>query len=534
MALRQDDEIHRWGGALTALMLALGWLAGALATFRLAEPYEKWAWLALKATPQHPRMWIAAAAGLLLGALLWRLLWTRYATGFTGAAYQHHVRGRKILNAHALAAQTAKSAVPDSLKGLPRVKLAGVPLPYDLEPMHVLVGGGTGAGKSVAIGDLLYGIFQRGDRRIVVDPNGGYLRHFYQPGDVVLNPFDARGEGWSIFNEIARDFDCDRFALSLIPRSPSTEQEEWNAMARGMVTETLRKLWRSGTTQQFYFWMASASNSDLAKFLADTTAAGLFHEAERTLGSVRAVLSHHIGPHKYLRPGTFSVGRWLAEGWGNLWITWREDMLQALRPLISTWVDVLAASILSMSEDYERRLWLICDELDSLEKLSYVIDAATKGRKHGLRIVGGIQSLAQLNKTYGREEAMVLRACFRSLLLLGVAGDDTYTAEEFSKSLGDHEVRRESEHEQYPSSMERTRGSRGLQTVRERLVMPTEFAQLPNLQGYLSLANDYPVARVRLAREDYHDVAEPYIARADTPLVLTPATYDPPVARAHA
>jgi hypothetical protein len=50
----------------------------------------------------------------------------------------------------------------------------------------------------------------------------------------------------------------------------------------------------------------------------------------------------------------------------------------------------------------------------------------------------------------------------------------------------------------------------------------------------LSLANDYPVARVQLAREDYHDVAEPYIAREDTPLVLTPATYDPPAERASA
>lgn len=72
---------------------------------------------------------------------------------------------------------------------------------------------------------------------------------------------------------------------------------------------------------------------------------------------------------------------------GNLYITWREDMVEALRPLVSAWVDVLCTSILSLPEDRNRRLWAFLDELPSLEKLPSLIDAATKGRKMGLRLV---------------------------------------------------------------------------------------------------------------------------------------------------
>jgi type IV secretory pathway TraG/TraD family ATPase VirD4 len=42
-------------------------------------------------------------------------------------------------------------------------------------------------------------------------------------------------------------------------------------------------------------------------------------------------------------------------------------MAEALRPLISAWVDVLCTSILSLGEDRDRRIWMFLDELASLE-----------------------------------------------------------------------------------------------------------------------------------------------------------------------
>lgn len=70
-------------------------------------------------------------------------------------------------------------------------------------------------------------------------------------------------------------------------------------------------------------------------------------------------------------------------------------------------------------------------------------DAATKGRKAGLRLVVGLQSTAQLDKIYGFEEAQTLRSCFKSLVVLGGAKTDPKTCEDMSLSLGEHEVERE-------------------------------------------------------------------------------------------
>jgi len=44
---------------------------------------------------------------------------------------------------------------------------------------------------------------------------GALGARFGRKGDVVLNPFDVRSVGWSIFNEIDRTYDIERYAHSM-------------------------------------------------------------------------------------------------------------------------------------------------------------------------------------------------------------------------------------------------------------------------------------------------------------------------------
>ena len=110
--------------------------------------------------------------------------------------------------------------------------------------------------------------------------------------------------------------------------------------------------------------------------------------------------------------------------------------------------------------------------------------------------MAGLQSTAQLERIYGREEAQTLRSCFRSLVVLGGAKTDPGTCDDLSQSLGEHEVERE--------SFSRTNGLRGettssqIQRARERVVLPSEIASLPDLTGYLAFAGDHPIAKVKL------------------------------------
>jgi type IV secretory pathway TraG/TraD family ATPase VirD4 len=233
------------------------------------------------------------------------------------------------------------------------------------------------------------------------------------------------------------------------------------------------------------------------------------------LSSARFVLSDKLPEHVTMPAGDFSMRTWLEDPKaGNLWITWREDMAPALKPLISAWIDALFVSILSMPEDDKRRIWAFIDELASLEKLATLEAALTKGRKHGLRVVAGLQSTSQLDDIYGRDAAKTLRSCFSSLAVLRISKADPATADDFSKSLGEHEVERDR-----TSRNVGTRSSgTNRQTVleRERVVTPSQLTSLPDLAGYLAIVGDRPIARFQTRYQPFRNRFPGFVERCTT------------------
>jgi type IV secretory pathway TraG/TraD family ATPase VirD4 len=508
---RYDDRAKGYLLLLVVMMVLAGWGWGVKLIYtippaRAAAAY----WYALMATAHEPRLWILPSIGLVSGFAIFVTVNSYLRTGFGGANYMYKLRGPRMVSPAELKDITKESAA--------QLSIAGIPIPTKTEKEHLSVTGSTGSGKSQAIAEYIESALTRGDRIICVDPNGGFMQHFYRDDETILNPFDVRGKAWSIFNEIATAYDVTQFAVSIIPRAPSTEQESWNAMARTITSEVMLKLATqgSGTTANLIHWLTIASNEELQRMLADTSAAGMFHGADETLGSVRAVLTQYITPHKFLSDSgdgdtPFSIRDWLVNGKGNLWVTWREDMLQSLKPLISCWVDVICAASLSSDTNDLHVMHLIVDELDSLEKLNYMGAAATKGRKHGFRILPGIQSYAQLDQTYGKNDATTLKNSFRNTLSLGISEMDTYTAEEISKGLGEHEVVRMKRSVSVGGFGPAGGGSASPESVSERLVLPSEIHTLPDLTGYLKFAGDMPLAKVRVRYKKRPKVVEPLI-----------------------
>ena len=272
---------------------------------------------------------------------------------------------------------------------------------------------------------------------------------------------------------------------------------------------------RSGesSTEQLLYFATVASPDELGRRLAGTPAVGLFDaEAAKALASTRYILASFLAPMRHLRDGDFSLRQWLEADKGSLYLTWRTDMQTALSPLLSTWVDVLASAMLSLPPDPNRRLWLVIDELAALGRLSSLEIALTMGRKYGLCIISGLQSTAQLDRIYGKDAAQVLRACFRNLLVLGIAKTDPDTAEAMSRALGEREVRQE---EESRSSGDLGHGrTSSVRQYRERVALPAEIASLPDLNGYLALAGDIPIRRVKLKPQQRKTVTEPYMEEA--------------------
>lgn len=391
----------------------------------------------------------------------------------------------------------------------PAVTLGGVQILRELETLHFLLAGSTGTGKTTMIDEALSTIIKRGDRAIICDPNGHHLSRFYRDGDVVLNPFDRRSPGWSIFNEVRKDFDYDRLSRSVIPNGRGPDAQ-WHHYAQVLLSEVMRALMLKGdgNTASLMRWATTVSKGELAQLLEGTPAQGLFDgDAARALASTRFILTTFLNPHKYMAPGEFSLRDWLERDTGNLYLTWRSDMQTALMPLVSCWTDILCNSILSLPADPKRRVWLILDELGALGHLNSLESALTRGRKHGLCVVAGLQSTAQFDRAYGRESAIVLRSCFRNLVVFGIAKSDPDTADMLSRSLGEREVDRQQQtRSETPQGI--TRGV-SVQRVTERVAMPSEINALPDLSAYLALAGHVPTALIQVMPRTLPIVAKP-------------------------
>ncbi len=392
-----------------------------------------------------------------------------------------------------------------------RITLGGYALPRHAETSHILVCGTTGTGKSTLIEEIVNRTRSRGDRLVVCDPAGSYVSRFARSGDHLLNPFDARSPGWSLFNEFRNDYDADRLARAIVP-SGKGEAAAWHHYARVLLASVTRMLIRRGeaTTEALIRACASAPAADLGPDIAGTPAAGLFDpDASRALASTRFILSTYLAPHAYLRPGSFSLRQWMREGSGALFLTWRTDMQTTLAPLMSGWISVLTAEILTLEPDPERRIWLIVDELAALGPVEALPEALTLGRKFGLCIAAGLQSTSQLDELYGHDQAVTLRACFRTLVALGISRSDPDTAEFLSRAIGEREVvRGEQTRSLGDAGYSRTITAR---RASERLVLPSEIAGLPDLKGFLAVAGSASIALLHLVPVQRPKVAEAFV-----------------------
>lgn len=428
--------------------------------------------------------------------------------GFQGKGFKRFLRGTKIVTKNKLAELTRE-------RKKEQVTIGGVPIPIKIETLHFLLNGSTGAGKSVTLREMVNCIIKRGDRLIIVDPDADMFSRFGKKGDILLNPYDKRTQGWSVFNEIKADFDYRNFCGSMVPPAADKSAEEWNGYARVILESSMRVLKQEAGTQtpsmdEVTRLATIVDVPTMKKKLQGTNAESMFVQgADKALGSARFVLNNRLPIFKEMPQGDFSIRDFLANGTGNIYITWREDQATALKPIISAWIDIICSAMLSLEEDSNRSMWLFLDELASMDKIKSLVDALTKGRRKGLRVVAGIQSISQLKDIYGKEAATILMSCFRSLIVMGGSKTDAETSEEMSKALGEHEVIRDNKNRS--SGGGKTSVSKSEQVQRERVILPSEISSLPELTGIISFAGDYPICRFKSEYVNYEKKNKPFV-----------------------
>ncbi|HEX5206880.1 MAG TPA: type IV secretion system DNA-binding domain-containing protein [Steroidobacteraceae bacterium] len=433
-----------------------------------------------------------------------------------------HIRGTTILDAEQAVAQRSFSRGSGPASGaslgsrLAGITLAGVAVPPADETKHFKLMGTTGSGKSTAIAELLAGALRRGDRAIIADPDGGYLRRFFdrRRGDAILSPFEPGGAKWDLFGEIREEYDIDQLALALIPDHEGQDRS-WRGYARTLFSAVTSQARAAGVSdvKQLFELLVVEKKSELGMLVAGTPAQAFFEEHnDRMLDSIRSVLTSAVGALQYVArqdSQPLSVKKWVQSGNGTLFIPYRAGQIAALRSTVSAWMRIGIFEAMSRPAD-DQRLWFVVDELDALGQIDGLKDALARLRKFGGRCVLGFQSIAQVSGTYGKGEAQtIVENCGNSLILRCSASEHGGTSQFASRLIGQREVVRISRSKsRRPSELLPSITESEHRQV-EPAVMDSEIERLPDLAGFLKLASSPDWLRVTLRpperiREETH------------------------------
>jgi Type IV secretion-system coupling protein DNA-binding domain len=391
-------------------------------------------------------------------------------------------------------------------RGSESVSLAGRRVPFADETKHFKFVGTTGTGKSTAISEVLEGALKRGDRAIIADPDGGYLRRFYDEsrGDVILNPFEPKAAKWDLYGEITNDYDINQLARSLIPDHEGSERS-WCAYGRTFLGAVVKQTHEGGIrdVRELYRVLATAKTSEIKTLVAGTPAQPFLEDNNlKMFDSIRSVTMSAVEGLEYIgkqQGEPLSVRNWVNNGKGVLFIPYRAGQIAALRSTISAWMRLAIFETMNAGEG-DRRLWFAVDELDALGQIDGLKDALARLRKFGGRCLLGFQSIAQVSGTYGRAAAQtIVENCGNTVIFRCAGSENGGTSQFASRLIGQREVVRTTE----------SRSRRGLQLMPsvtrsehrsvEFAVLDSEIEQLPDLKGYLKLASSPEWRRVALA-----------------------------------
>jgi len=358
-------------------------------------------------------------------------------------------------------------------------------IPRNAENEHFLLVGDTGSGRSSIIRQMLHQVSARGESAIVYDPACEFVKQFYNDrrGDIVLNPLDARMPYWNPSEELRRKAEAKALAASLYQPEGVTNSFFLEA-AQKIFAHLMTYL---PTPAELVAWISDPSEIDRRVkgtehwMLIDPRAA---HQRTGVLSSLNMTAdSFRLLPSKDDVTVSWTATKWAKTRQGWIFITSQPTMREALRPLISLWIDLLVVRLLNEPMPEQKPVWFVIDDLASLQRLPQLHTAITESRKSQNPMILGFQSRSQMEARYGADAEALLSQPATKIFLRTT---EPRAAKWVSEAIGEVEIERlrETHYEgRWPGK------NFALDRQTEPLVMPSEISGLDDLRGFLKHGN---------------------------------------------
>lgn len=402
--------------------------------------------------------------------------------------------------------------------------IGSVFLPYGSETQHIQIIGTTGAGKTVAIRQLLTTIRERGERAIIYDKGGTYLSRFYRESqDIILNPLDARSRSWNVWAECEDKADFEAIAEAIMPMPINNTMDPfWINAARMIFASTANEL-KNNPKRSNLMLLQYLLTADLGKIhhlLRHTESESLVSEkVQKTALNVKTVMATYLKSLLYLKDDKdiFSIRDWIVNENNSscLFVSSDGRKHPTIRPLISTWINTATKELLSLPPDENRRIWIILDELLTMHALPFLQPAKSESRKFGGCFLLGHHGASQLRTVYGADGATALaNLCSTRLYLRQPESADASHA---ATNMGTYEVEEVNESISYGANTMRDGISVSRQSKEKPLILPTEIQACDDLEGFLRVKGKFPPATINLKYVKHPEIHEAFIAGEITP-----------------
>jgi type IV secretory pathway TraG/TraD family ATPase VirD4 len=379
--------------------------------------------------------------------------------------------------------------------------------------------GTTASGKTTAIKQVMIQARDSAQTAIIHDPTLEYIRTFYNPsrGDIILNPLDERAPYWSPGEEVEHEAEALTIAHSLFPDQPKETPFFLNSV-RKLFAHLLRY---RPTPEHLVEWMSDPSKIDeLAK--GTPYEATIRQSAPAQREGVLATMNNVADTLARLKTEKDSDLRWTARQWverrqGWIFLTSTPETRDSLKPLHSLWLDLLILRLLHQADDPSvRRVWMVLDEVATLQRLPQMETALTQNRKANTSILLGLQGKAQLETIYGHIAETLLAMPWTALFFKTTEPE---AAEWISRFLGVQEIERwrpsQTSGESGPGPHRESKTD-AEERFNRQAVSASEISGLAERQGYLKSGNF--IVPLTVAMLDLPIIAKGFIPRELPPM----------------
>lgn len=365
---------------------------------------------------------------------------------------------------------------------------SSIRIPESKEPSHQFRMGDTGTGKtSLTYQDLLDAEANGACCVINDSKNGEFIARFYRPerGDVILNPTDDRCAYWNIASE-GHDLATYKTVMgSLFPPPMVTNETAkiFNEWTVGLGAYLLAQF--QPDTETFGAWIANYPEIERrvqGTIHQYTLPANSPQQRAGVLGTL-ALAGDPLWMMPSITEGRveFCIRAWTQNPVGWVFISSNSNTRDALKPLISMWMDLFILGLLSSKTT--QRTKLIYDELHTLQTLTRLHDGITMLRSAGHQIIGSVQNQEQLKHLYGDQTRTILSQAYTKWIF---ATSDPESAELLSKIGGERKLlRMETTHSNGNTFWDRDRNSLKVVEVKEPAINATQIKGMSDLHAYL-------------------------------------------------